>query len=311
MQYEIRFLELAHHAIWWVPTDRERIRRFIDGLTYQLQLLMSREGVYGATFDEVVDIARQIEMVSGQERVETEAKRPRGHCRFSGTPSRAQSPSHAPSAQGSSVSGPSGGYSSALGSLQSPVASRGCFKFGDLDHIKRYCPRLTGGSSQQKSQPSITTPVPPPAQPARGGAQSVRGRSREGGISGGGQARFYALPSRQDAIVSDAVIISIVSVCHRDASVLFDPGSIYSYVSSYFAHFLVMPRASLVSSVHVPTHVGDTIVMDYVYRSCAVTIRGLETIVDLFLPSMVDFDLILGMDWLSLCHAVLNCHAKI
>ncbi|XP_070031644.1 uncharacterized protein [Nicotiana tomentosiformis] len=70
-QYEIRFSELARHAIWLVPTDRERIMR---------------ERVSGATFDEVVDIARQIKMVSSQERVEQEAKRPRGQGAFSGAP---------------------------------------------------------------------------------------------------------------------------------------------------------------------------------------------------------------------------------
>ncbi|XP_070041490.1 uncharacterized protein [Nicotiana tomentosiformis] len=83
-QYEMRFFELAHHADLLVPTDRERIRRFIDGLTYQLRLLMTRERVSGATFDEVVDIARQIEMVLSQERGEREAKRPRGLGDFSG-----------------------------------------------------------------------------------------------------------------------------------------------------------------------------------------------------------------------------------
>ncbi|XP_070036547.1 uncharacterized protein [Nicotiana tomentosiformis] len=56
-QYEMQFLKLARHAIWLVPTDRERIRRFIDGLTFQLRLLMTRERVSGTTFDEVVDIA--------------------------------------------------------------------------------------------------------------------------------------------------------------------------------------------------------------------------------------------------------------
>ncbi|XP_070032443.1 uncharacterized protein [Nicotiana tomentosiformis] len=84
--YEMRFLELARHAIWLVPTDRERIRRFIDGLTFQLRYLMTRERVSGATFDEVVDIARQIEMVCSQERVEREAKRPRGQGGFSSVP---------------------------------------------------------------------------------------------------------------------------------------------------------------------------------------------------------------------------------
>ncbi|XP_070057825.1 uncharacterized protein [Nicotiana tomentosiformis] len=57
-QYEMRFSKLARHAVWLVPTDRERIMRFIDDLTYQLRLLMTRERVSSVTFDEVVYIAR-------------------------------------------------------------------------------------------------------------------------------------------------------------------------------------------------------------------------------------------------------------
>ncbi|XP_070031977.1 uncharacterized protein [Nicotiana tomentosiformis] len=75
--YEMRFLELAHHAIWLVPTDRERIRRFIDSLNYGLQFVMTQEIASGARFDEVVDVARHLEQVHSQEHEETEAKRPR------------------------------------------------------------------------------------------------------------------------------------------------------------------------------------------------------------------------------------------
>ncbi|XP_070054345.1 uncharacterized protein [Nicotiana tomentosiformis] len=89
-QYEMRFSELAHHAVWLVPTDKERIRRFINGLTYHLRLLVTRERVSGATFDEVVDIAWQIEMVCSQERGEREARRPHGSGGFSGVPSGGQ-----------------------------------------------------------------------------------------------------------------------------------------------------------------------------------------------------------------------------
>jgi len=43
--------------------------------------------VSGATFDKVVDITRQIEMVHSQEQVEREAKGPRGQGGFSDVPS--------------------------------------------------------------------------------------------------------------------------------------------------------------------------------------------------------------------------------
>ncbi|XP_070035303.1 uncharacterized protein [Nicotiana tomentosiformis] len=119
----------------------------------------------------------------------------------------------------------------------------------------------------------------PPTQPAQGRAQAARGRPRGEGRSGGGQARCYSFAAWPEAIASDAVITSIVSVCHTDASILFDSGSTYSYVSSYFARYLDMPRESLVLHVHVSMSVGDSIIVD-------------------------------RMDWSSPYHAILDCHAK-
>lgn len=37
--------------------------RFVNVLTYQLQVLMTRERVSGATFEEFMDISREIESV--------------------------------------------------------------------------------------------------------------------------------------------------------------------------------------------------------------------------------------------------------
>ncbi|XP_070050038.1 uncharacterized protein [Nicotiana tomentosiformis] len=178
---------------------------------------MTRERVYGTTFNEIVDIACQIEMVRSQERIEREAKSPRGQGRFSGAPSggqfqHVQSSSRAPSGQGSPMSSPSASYPGAQGPLQSPAPAPGsCYECGKLGHIRRECPRIVGGPAPQRSQSMSSAPAPlPPAQPARHGAQSARGRPRGGGRSGGGQACFYALPAIPDAIASDVVITGIV-----------------------------------------------------------------------------------------------------
>lgn len=63
----MRFSELACHAISLVPTDRDRIMKFVYGFTYQLRILMIKERVIGATFEVVVDIAYDIETVRHQE----------------------------------------------------------------------------------------------------------------------------------------------------------------------------------------------------------------------------------------------------
>ncbi|XP_070008225.1 uncharacterized protein [Nicotiana sylvestris] len=102
----------------------------------------------------------------------------------------------------------------------------------------------------------------------------------------------------------------ITLVCHRDASVLFNTGSTYSYVSYYFAPHLCVSRDTLSSLVYVSTRMGDSLIVDRIYRSCLVALSGFETRVDLLLLSMVDFDIALGMDWLSPHYAILDCHAK-
>ncbi|WP_311768915.1 hypothetical protein, partial [Proteus mirabilis] len=92
--------------------------------------------------------------------------------------------------------------------------------------------------------------------------------------------------------------------------VLFDPGSTFSYVSVYFAPRLGMRSESLAEPIHVSTPVGESLVVDQILRSCLVTIQGCDTRVDLILLDMVDFDVILGIDWLSPYRAVLDCFSK-
>ncbi|XP_070054059.1 uncharacterized protein [Nicotiana tomentosiformis] len=178
---------------------------------------------------------------------------------------------------------------------------------------------------QQGSRAMVLASVAlPPAQPARCGGQAIRGRGqtvrgesqpargRPRGVGRGGRAQphFYTFLARLEAKSSNVVITEIIPFCHRYSSVLFDPGSTYSYVSSYFASYLIVPRDSLSASVYVSTLVGYAIVVDRIYRSCVGTIRSLETNVYLLFLDMVDFDVILGMDWLLPYHAILDCHIK-
>ena len=52
-------------------------------------------------------------------------------------------------------------------------------------------------------------------------------------------------------------------------------------------------------------------VAKYEYKSCVVRIKDKDTLVDLVLLDMLDFDAILGMDWLSPWHASVDCHNKL
>ena len=49
----------------------------------------------------------------------------------------------------------------------------------------------------------------------------------------------------------------------------------------------------------VSTPVGESVIVEKVYRSGLVTFVGRNTYVDLVILEMVDFDVILGLTWLS------------
>ena len=51
--------------------------------------------------------------------------------------------------------------------------------------------------------------------------------------------------------------------------------------------------------IRVSTLVGESVIVEKVYRSCLVTFVGSNAHVYLVILEMVDFDVILGMTWLS------------
>ena len=79
------------------------------------------------------------------------------------------------------------------------------------------------------------------------------------------------------------------------ASVLFDLGSTFSYVSSSFATDLDLHCDLLDMPIRTSKPVGEPMIAKKVYRSCLVTIVESNTYVDLIILEMVDFDVILGM----------------
>ena len=75
-------------------------------------------------------------------------------------------------------------------------------------------------------------------------------------------------------------------------------------MSTYFSPSLDILCESLDLSIHISTPVRDSVVLDRVYRLCIVTLIGYDTHVDLKVVDMIDFDVILGMDWLSSYHTI-------
>ncbi|XP_070023124.1 uncharacterized protein [Nicotiana sylvestris] len=109
---------------------------------------------------------------------------------------------------------------------------------------------------------------------------------------------------------SPNVVTGILTVQSYDIYALIDPGSTLSYVTPFVAtEFGIVPD-QLHEPFLVSTLVGESIIAARVYRSFVITVRSRDTMADLVEFGMVNFDVIMGMDWLYSCFAKLDCRTR-
>ncbi|XP_070036147.1 uncharacterized protein [Nicotiana tomentosiformis] len=87
--YETRFSGLSCHALMILPTDAERVRRFVAGLHSNIRANMAREVEIGTSYQLVVEIAWRIKGYRQRGREQTQHdKRARFSGEFRGGPTR-------------------------------------------------------------------------------------------------------------------------------------------------------------------------------------------------------------------------------
>ncbi|XP_070057547.1 uncharacterized protein [Nicotiana tomentosiformis] len=183
---------------------------------------------------------------------------------------------------------------------------------GPSNHVMRYYPTRGGAGIVQsaryvaRSSSSVCPPLP------RQGSRAPAGRGRgisEASILSDPQNRIYALAGRQDQESSPDVVTGILSVSSYDVYALIDPGSTLSYVTPLVASkFGIKPK--LIEPFEVSTPVGDPVIARGVYKDCIVVVYSRSTVADLMELDMVEFDVIMGMDWLASCYANVDCRSK-
>ncbi|XP_070014044.1 uncharacterized protein [Nicotiana sylvestris] len=114
----------------------------------------------------------------------------------------------------------------------------------------------------------------------------------------------------QTTEASPDVVTGILTIQYHDVYALIDPGSTLSYVTPFVAMEFGIEPAQLHEPFLVSTLVGESITAARVYRSCVVTIHGRDTMADLVELGMIDFYVIMGMDWLYSCFAKLDCRTR-
>ena len=123
------------------------------------------------------------------------------------------------------------------------------------------------------------------------------------------QARVFAV-TQQDADTAPDDVIGRILVFDCDAHILIDPGATHSFISIGFISNVNVESQPIDYSIVVSLPTGESRLAESVYMNSRVIIGGQEFLADLILLDIHDFDVILGMDWLSRHHATVDCNRK-
>ena len=105
-------------------------------------------------------------------------------------------------------------------------------------------------------------------------------------------------------------ITGIIFIFGEQTWVLFDFDASRSFISTSFALHANRKLTSLKSELIVTTPLGERISKTSVFKGCEVVVEGIVLKANLIPLEMVDFDVILGMDWLSNHRASMNYFTK-
>ena len=335
-EYEFQFTKLERYAHDIIDSEMARCKRFEDGLNDEIRVHLIAQRI--RVFTDLVDAAAGVEKIQSERRQRlTKRSNFQQGSRSQGAsesvskkqktmPQQSQSQPQYRGFQprqyseaGSVASVPSG-----KGRGEAPRCSncgrkhtgecwgkvRACFTCGSKDHLRPNCPHRQPGAP---TSTAVSTPI---VQGGRG-----RGRGNGGGPSGqrasqpvqtdrpGGVARTYAIRG-PEARESTEVIIGKFSLFDHDIYALIDPGSTHSYICSELALERELSVEELGENIQVTNPLGHSAIVSKVYMHCPISIQSQTFPANLIQLPFREFNVILGMDWLSEHRAIVDCLNK-
>ncbi|GJU37456.1 putative reverse transcriptase domain-containing protein, partial [Tanacetum coccineum] len=155
-----------------------------------------------------------------------------------------------------------------------------CYECGVQGHFKRDCPKLKNGN---------------------------RGNQRG---NDNAPAKVYVVGNAGTNPDSN-VVTGTFLLNDRYASILFDTGADRSFVSTTFSSLIDITPTALDHYYDVELADGKIIGINTIIRGCTLNFLNHPFNINLLPVELGSFDVIIGMDWLSKYHAVIDCAKKI
>ena len=333
-EYEKEFNRLSKYAPESVLTEKFRCEQFEEGLhEFIKRYLTTVTSLQAVNFYQLVQAAIKIEK---SEMKSQERKKEKKFSRGGSSSGKRPRESQVDSVQGSATRGRRQGLTMTQSfgrgtSTEQEERSAcphchknhyglcrrvtgGCFQCGSTDHVIANCPQGSGSSRNPQGSGRGGSNVPPQTQSRGRGQSGSQGRGNASETvnrpATTAPARAYAMRACEDPDIP-GVIEGTFTLFDIDLYALIDPGSTHSYICMEQMSDKLSAVELLAYDMLVTSPLGHSVRGNRVYKNCPLMVHDREFSVDLIFLPFHEFDLILGMDWLSKHLAIVDCDKKI
>ncbi|RVW15622.1 Retrovirus-related Pol polyprotein from transposon 17.6 [Vitis vinifera] len=295
LEYESRFSELSRFALGMISEEGEKARRFQQGLRPAIRNrlvplairdyseLVKRALLVEQDIDETNQIREQKGERKGKQRMEESSQGPQQRQRTQQRPFMEGLPIARHIAGSTLVSGK---FSATVSSVF-PASSVSVALLSDAT----ITPNSAGNQDNYTSQTRSSQ------------GSNARGRGRQAA------GRVFALTPtepEEDALLVEGMIL-VYSTWVR---VLFDTGATHSFISTSCANALGLKSERVENLLLIESPMGTNSRVNRICKVCVITLADRALNVDLRILDMTGYDVILGMDWLAVYRAVIDCHRR-
>ena len=202
----------------------------------------------------------------------------------------------------------------------------GCFHYGQEGHFIQNCPQLVAAETSEVGIVAFIPGTSSPSQAGRGGlgrgGSTTPGKGRGRGARGRDstpighiqsctrtQDRVFTV-TQQEADASPDVITGMISVYDHDAYALVDPGATHLFILVPFTERHQIESQPIDGRMVVSVPNGDIMISERIVPGSRLVIQNKDFPADLIVLGIHDFDIVLGMDWLSKHRATLYFYKK-